>query len=167
MSEKSDFVKALPDTLKAIKEFSKYLVIPSGLFVFTPTRIIDYINLIDIRNDIGKWISGVFILSLSICIFDAAKYLFSILSLRNLRRKLFSNLTAADLQCLAEVAKEGSRSYCPPDTTVYKLIKQGVLSLDAHGIAAMAPYYSVSLPIWVKKKMDRTKKAGDNPCPTK
>lgn len=123
--------------LGAIKHFSKYLVIPSGLIMLLPDHAISQLMLTDIKQNYGIFIAMLFFVSLSISFVDffgfATKSLVS--SQWNIKRKADKNIqnqlskvSDKDKVILLAIYNENKIRYDLSDPIVTKLQRLGIIS---------------------------------------
>ena len=131
---KSKLAEAI-SILNTIKSFAKYLLIPTGAITFMPDIWLNKMKLFDLKNLLGSYIAGVFLLSLSIVFIDLLLKIVTGLSLKAKAKNIMKNheeslnlLSHNEKNIIFEIYKNDNASLPLNNASVFKLERLGMIA---------------------------------------
>jgi len=141
-------------TITIIKNFSKYLIIPTSIFLFCPEKYLEQFNILGIKNELGSWISIVFIISISIIIVDLFGSVYNKIKSNQYVKlqyknfdKIMETLNNTEKSIVYEIYINDSASFPINDASVNKLYSLKVIARPSVGLYFLK--FSYCLQPWV------------------
>ena len=140
--------------INGVKNFAKYLVVPTGVITFFPDKWLTYVRLLEIKNSIGMWISSLFFITLSVVIIDGISKLVSfvrektkITKIKKSQERLMLDLNNSEKKIIKKIFEEDNANFNLSNASICKLEHFNIIFRSEISTRLMA--FSFSLQPWV------------------
>ena len=147
---------AIITAITTVKNFSKYLVIPTGALLFFPEKCLEQMRLIEIKNNFGQWIAIIFLLIISVIIIDFFTCIINIFKTKHRFKngqkyfdKIMETMNITDKKIIFEVYKNDNANLPINNASVEKLTAQKVITRPSIGVPVSGLNFSYCLQPWV------------------
>jgi len=148
--------EAVTTAISAIKGFSKYLIVPTGVVVFAPDDWLSHIRLLGIKeSSLGVWISAIFWTCLSIIIIDGINHCIKKYKKSNehkktmqAREKHFNMLNDGEWQMVYLLHKHGTYTFDCTTASAHALTSMNIIVCG--NISARHTLFSYTLELWAR-----------------
>lgn len=136
------------EIIKTIKSYSKYLLIPTGVIMFTPIQLLTQWGLNPIKEQYGLWVSIIFLFSLSVFTVDFLVKQFDVQKQRKADKAILKLLNDSDKELLYRFINKGSVILPYNDAQVVKLKNMTIIGCGNMSVGG--PNFSFFLQPWAE-----------------